>query len=64
MEAEESGAVSYLDETLMRALVFVRRLFDKFIVSGCHRVAIMYVCANQLHVESTSGHLILNTASF
>jgi len=35
VEAEESGAVSYLDETLMRALVFVRRNFDKFIVSGC-----------------------------
>ena len=31
--AESSGAVSFLDETLIRALVHIRRLFDKFIVS-------------------------------
>ena len=31
--AIESAAMSYLDETLKKALVFVKRLFDKFIVS-------------------------------
>ena len=32
--AEESGAMmSYLDETLQKALLHIRRLFDKFIVS-------------------------------
>ncbi len=33
--AEESGGtLSYLDETLKKALIHIRRLFDKFIVSG------------------------------
>lgn len=32
--AEESGGrLSYLDETLKKALLHIRRLFDKFIVS-------------------------------
>lgn len=31
--AEESGRVSYLDETLKKALLHIKRLFDKFIVS-------------------------------
>lgn len=33
MFAQESGGLSYLDETLKKALIFIRRLFDKFIVS-------------------------------
>ena len=34
VDAVESGAaVSYLDETLKNALICIRRLFDKFIVS-------------------------------
>ncbi len=34
MFAQESGSMSYLDETLKKALVFIKRLFDKFKVSG------------------------------
>lgn len=30
---ESGGTVSYLDETLKKALLHIRRLFDKFIVS-------------------------------
>ena len=31
---ESGGTVSYLDETLKKALLHIRRLFDKFIVSA------------------------------
>ena len=31
--AESGGRVSYLDETLKKALLYIRRAFDKFIVS-------------------------------
>ena len=34
MFAQESGEASYLDETLKRALVCIKRQFDKFIVSS------------------------------
>lgn len=40
MFAQESGSMSYLDETLKKALVFVKRLFDKFIVSGSLAVGV------------------------
>ena len=30
---ESGGALSYLDETLKKALLHIRRIFDKFIVS-------------------------------
>ena len=30
---ESGGTVSYLDETLKKALLHIRRLFDKFIVN-------------------------------
>ncbi len=39
MFAQESGSMSYLDETLKRALVFIKRLFDKFIVRGLTKMA-------------------------
>ena len=31
--SESGGAISYLDETLRRARLHIKRLFDKFIVS-------------------------------
>ena len=31
---ESGGTVSYLDETLKKALLHIRRLFDKLIVRG------------------------------
>lgn len=41
--AEESGGtLSYLDETLKKALLHIMRLFDKLIVSQLTSVSIVY----------------------
>ena len=39
--SESGGAISYLDETLRRARLHIKRLFDKLIVSSLHQLLVV-----------------------
>lgn len=39
--SESGGAISYLDETLRRARLHIKRLFDKFIVRSVERLVVI-----------------------